>query len=78
MSNDILEQEILKIRQNKILAEYLEKTAQFLQVNIITKEIEFHEDKELLKTHNQNTDDWSVLMKPIIPQHPAQHYNLSE
>ena len=75
--NKILEQEILKIRQNKILIKYLNETRQFMKVNQLTMEIEFIENKKLRPNYN-NDQGWGILAQPIIEQHPAQHQDLSD
>jgi hypothetical protein len=78
-SNDILEQEIIKIRSNKILGEYLRDSRQYLWYNYLTSEIEFREIRELTIAYQTGKDkSWGIIQEPIIPQHPAQQSNLSQ
>jgi len=78
MNNEYLQlaEEILKIRQNKLLSKYLKETSQYMTLNYHTGEIEFRENKELRPNYNKDKG-WGNLVEPITPQHPVQHQNLS-
>lgn len=75
--NEILEQEIFKIRKNAVLIKSLDQTCQFMTVNPLTMKIEFLENMKLRPNYNKDQGR-GILVQPITGQHLAQHQDLSE
>ena len=77
-NNNILEQEILKIRGNKVLAEYLRDTRQYLWYDYLTGEIKFKEIREITIAYQTGKDrSWGIISSPVLDQNHAQHQEIS-
>lgn len=78
-SEDILAEELIKLRSNKVLIDYLHNTKQYIVLCPVTKQLEFYEEYKRTPAYIKSggKTGWGCAALPTIPQHPAQNCDLS-